>query len=120
MECGHLDRVCGKNGFQSSNFPALTEMSARLECGECGDTSSVWLCLTCGALNCGRYIKAHGLMHKVQWLYCTVLQSQRSLHVKHKLKKHRTEFVSIQSTNIFIIIMSYLKCHCIKTLFTLL
>ena len=65
MECGHLDRICGKNGFQASNFPCLTDISSKLECGECGDTSSVWLCVSCGALNCGRYIKAHGLMHKV-------------------------------------------------------
>jgi len=63
MECGHLDRVC-KNGFQASNFPVLTDPTTKLECGECGDTTSVWLCVSCGALNCGRYIKAHGLMHK--------------------------------------------------------
>ena len=66
MECGHLDRVC-KNGFQASNFPVLTDPTTKLECGECGDTTSVWLCVSCGALNCGRYIKAHGLMHKVGW-----------------------------------------------------
>ena len=66
MECGHLERVVGKNGFQASNFPSLTDLKSKLECGECGDTSSVWVCISCGALNCGRYIKAHGLLHKVE------------------------------------------------------
>ena len=61
-----MDRVVGKNGFQASSFPSLTELKSKLECGECGDTSSVWVCISCGALNCGRYIKAHGLLHKVE------------------------------------------------------
>ena len=30
---------------------------------ECDATDSIWICLTCGVYNCGRYVKAHGLTH---------------------------------------------------------
>ena len=67
MECAHLERVCGNKGNTGPSFACLMEpqIRDRFECGECGATESVWLCVTCGALNCGRYIQAHGLMHKV-------------------------------------------------------
>ena len=29
----------------------------------CDSTESVWLCVSCGILSCGRYVKAHGLRH---------------------------------------------------------
>ena len=29
----------------------------------CGAKDSVWICVTCGQLNCGRYVKAHALAH---------------------------------------------------------
>ena len=29
----------------------------------CGAKESVWICVTCGQLNCGRYVKAHALSH---------------------------------------------------------
>ena len=69
MECPHLDRVTRQavSGVVTApSWPSLTDPGVKLECGECGATESVWICVTCGALNCGRYIKAHGLMHKVR------------------------------------------------------
>ena len=69
MECPHLDRVTRQavsGGVTAPSWPSLTDPGVKLECGECGATESVWICVTCGALNCGRYIKAHGLMHKVR------------------------------------------------------
>lgn len=77
MECGHLERVCGKHGTTGPSFPCLTEaqLRSRFACGECGATESVWLCVTCGALNCGRYIQAHGLMHKVGYYLSYVRHS---------------------------------------------
>ena len=30
---------------------------------ECDAKESVWICTTCGVLNCGRYVKAHALAH---------------------------------------------------------
>ena len=29
----------------------------------CAAKESVWICVTCGQLNCGRYVKAHALSH---------------------------------------------------------
>ncbi len=29
----------------------------------CDAEESIWICATCGVLNCGRYLKKHGLMH---------------------------------------------------------
>ena len=69
MECPHLDRVIRQGqggGGTVPSWPSLTDPSVKLECGECRATESVWICVTCSALNCGRYIKAHGLMHKVR------------------------------------------------------
>ena len=67
MECPHLERVTRQG--QGVPESLLARPGAKLECGECGATDSVWICVTCGALNCGRYIKAHGLMHKVRKIF---------------------------------------------------
>ena len=69
MECPHLDKVIRQGqggGGTAPSWTSLMDPSVKLECGECGASESVWICVTCGALNCGRYIKAHGLMHKVR------------------------------------------------------
>ena len=63
MECPHLERLARGGG--PTTFPCLQDPRTPLACAECGARESVWLCVTCGALNCGRYIQAHGLMHKV-------------------------------------------------------
>jgi len=34
-----------------------------VKCSVCSTTDSVWVCLTCGQLNCGRYVNAHALKH---------------------------------------------------------
>ena len=64
MECPHLERLARGGG--PTTFPCLQDPRTPLACAECGARESVWLCVTCGALNCGRYIQAHGLMHKVR------------------------------------------------------
>ena len=53
MEGAHLERVSGRAGAPA--FPALADVATEWRCAECADTSSVWLCVTCGALNCGRW-----------------------------------------------------------------
>ena len=80
MECPHLDRVIRQGqggGGTVPGWPSLTDPSVKLECGECRATESVWICVTCSALNCGRYIKAHGLMHKVR-IYMSMPREYRS------------------------------------------
>ena len=78
----HL-KACGRG--QAQGFASISD-NCEFECSECQDTTSVWLCVTCGALNCGRsviltlcgisqivtynlanehrYVAAHGLKHK--------------------------------------------------------
>jgi len=63
MECSHLEKLCGKSG-SGINFPCLQDLKNNFQCGECKEGSSIWICVTCGSLNCGRYVNAHGLKHK--------------------------------------------------------
>ena len=58
MECDHLDKVCVKD-----QMPDCRVGSAPV-CAECSASSSVWMCLSCGVLSCGRYVNAHALQHK--------------------------------------------------------
>ena len=56
MECPHLE------------VGAEVEAAARAgagggKCGGCEATQGLWLCLTCGALNCGRYVAGHAKTH---------------------------------------------------------
>ena len=46
-------KACGRG--QAQGFTSISD-NRELECSECQDTTSVWLCVTCGALNCGRYV----------------------------------------------------------------
>jgi ubiquitin carboxyl-terminal hydrolase 3 len=39
-------------------------MTDEFRCAVCHTTDSIWLCVTCGTLSCGRYVNAHGLKHK--------------------------------------------------------
>ena len=40
-----------------------TEYLESFSFSACDSTESVWLCVSCGVLSCGRYVKAHGLRH---------------------------------------------------------
>lgn len=65
MECAHLEKLCGRGNGSGINFPCLQDLKNNFQCGDCKDENSVWICVTCGSLNCGRYVNAHGLKHKV-------------------------------------------------------
>lgn len=61
MECPHLI----KDGV---NLDVITKVlsnftSESIQCSSCDAKESIWICVTCGMLNCGRYVKAHGLAH---------------------------------------------------------
>lgn len=83
-ECPHLDdytsfppevvRVKDKQLQCSGNFVSI--ISIYLSCGkvvfippvicfhlECSHSHSLWMCLTCGKLYCGRYVNGHALQH---------------------------------------------------------
>jgi len=60
MECPHI--------LQSSTVAlTLKDLAAILkkpiQCSGCKAKSSIWICVTCGQLNCGRYVKGCALAH---------------------------------------------------------
>jgi len=58
MECPHID----KDGVKI-DLKNLKNSVKAFQCSQCDAKDSVWICATCGVLNCGRYIKGHGLDH---------------------------------------------------------
>ncbi|CAG8579592.1 BRCA1-associated protein 2-domain-containing protein [Gigaspora rosea] len=49
------------------------------ECGVCGVNESLWICLICGNIGCGRYQEAHAYCHykETSHLYALELETQR-------------------------------------------
>jgi BRCA1-associated protein len=49
------------------------------ECFVCGATESLWICLICGHIGCGRYNDAHAYHHYMETnhLYALELETQR-------------------------------------------
>ncbi|CAG8624646.1 10528_t:CDS:2 [Ambispora leptoticha] len=50
------------------------------ECGVCGSTESLWMCILCGNVGCGRYQGAHAYYHYKETpthLYAIELETQR-------------------------------------------
>lgn len=49
------------------------------ECGVCGATENLWICLVCGNIGCGRYQEAHAYRHYKETfhLYALELETQR-------------------------------------------
>ncbi|CAG8742072.1 14875_t:CDS:2, partial [Acaulospora morrowiae] len=49
------------------------------ECGVCGATENLWICLVCGNIGCGRYQEAHAYCHykETSHLYALELETQR-------------------------------------------
>ncbi|KZT53407.1 zf-UBP-domain-containing protein [Calocera cornea HHB12733] len=48
-------------------------------CAQCSATSSLWICLICGNLGCGRYAQAHAAQHyqRTQHAFALELETQR-------------------------------------------
>ncbi|CAB3359084.1 Hypothetical predicted protein [Cloeon dipterum] len=68
MECPHLD--------VGAEVEAAARSSAAAgggKCDGCDATQSLWLCLTCGALNCGRYVAGHAKAHYEDTGHATAL-----------------------------------------------
>lgn len=49
------------------------------QCADCGSTSSLWICLVCGNVGCGRYGRAHAAAHhaRTSHPYALELDTQR-------------------------------------------
>lgn len=60
MECIHLeDNVKLDSALLNGCFLS----SNALSCAACRTNRSLWVCLSCGSINCGRYINAHAKKH---------------------------------------------------------
>lgn len=73
-----------------SQKPVLTSSSAKrnvhyeyeqiqCECFECSSTESLWICMICGHIGCGRYQEAHAYDHfmETNHLYALEIETQR-------------------------------------------
>ncbi|KJE89621.1 BRCA1 associated protein [Capsaspora owczarzaki ATCC 30864] len=68
------------------------------QCFECDCTSSLWICLICGHIGCGRYVDGHAYEHfrETQHTYAMELESQRVWdyagdNYVHRLIQNRTD-----------------------------
>jgi len=57
MECPHLDK--DNLGLDLSVLKTINQ----IKCSQCDAKESIWVCAATGVLNCGRYVKGHGLRH---------------------------------------------------------
>ncbi|KAI0272470.1 BRCA1-associated protein [Gloeopeniophorella convolvens] len=60
--------------FADPSAPALSS------CADCNSTTSLWICLICGNIGCGRYGRAHARAHyeRTTHLYALELETQRA------------------------------------------
>lgn len=56
-ECPHLD------DYTSIPLELVRVKDKQMQCSECSHNHSLWMCLTCGKLYCGRYVNGHALQH---------------------------------------------------------
>ncbi|XP_075979550.1 ubiquitin carboxyl-terminal hydrolase 3-like [Anticarsia gemmatalis] len=59
MECSHLLDNVKVDDFNVED----TTITKNFNCSECAVEDQNWLCLQCGAVNCGRYVNGHAKQH---------------------------------------------------------
>lgn len=63
MECPHLEDSA-RIAFDLSNLNGdANGVPPQFRCSTCHTLESPWICLTCGEINCGRYVKGHAKEH---------------------------------------------------------
>ncbi|CAL8120081.1 unnamed protein product [Orchesella dallaii] len=50
------------------------EMVEKNVCFECGSSESLWICLICGHIGCGRYVHGHAYKHFCETSHCYAIQ----------------------------------------------
>ncbi|KAJ2949473.1 hypothetical protein O0L34_g15394 [Tuta absoluta] len=63
MECPHLLDNVKTDGVLVAADSTITK---NFSCSECTTNGQNWLCLQCGAVNCGRYVNGHAKSHAEQ------------------------------------------------------
>lgn len=68
-KCNACDVICrrdttlGLESYSSTQSNAIATPSVCLTCHKCGMTTTLWVCLTCGVVGCGRYTLKHAADH---------------------------------------------------------
>lgn len=57
MECPHV------NENVKIEAPLTERDTKEWVCADCSSTNQLWMCLYCGVIHCGRYVKRHALEH---------------------------------------------------------
>merc|ERR1719419_843576 len=78
MECSHLEQSSPSN---IDSLLSSLESSESFRCSECGTNECIWFCITCGVLNCGRYVKGHALKHQDHFRTHSVCLETKELSV---------------------------------------
>jgi BRCA1-associated protein len=67
------------SGARSAPIPFADPSPALSSCADCNSTTSLWICLICGNIGCGRYGRAHAHAHyeRTTHLYALELETQR-------------------------------------------
>ena len=68
------------NGSRTASVPFADPSAPALSsCADCNSTTSLWICLICGNIGCGRYGRAHAHAHyeRTTHLYALELETQR-------------------------------------------
>lgn len=71
------DMVCPVCRYAQSR--SLDDGAADSCCDQCGSRESLWMCMLCGSVGCGRYAKGHAQQHfeSTQHAYAIELETQR-------------------------------------------
>lgn len=74
------------------------EAMAENRCLECNSAESLWICLICGHVGCGRYVQGHAFNHYVETQHCYSMQLENNRvwdyvgdNFVHRLLQNKTD-----------------------------
>lgn len=74
------------------------ELVADNRCLECSSADSLWICLICGHVGCGRYVKGHAFKHYLDTQHCYSMQLENNRvwdyvgdNFVHRLLQNKTD-----------------------------
>ncbi|CAO3701678.1 unnamed protein product [Rhizopus stolonifer] len=79
LVCKYSQRPVLTSTKQKQQQPQVLQQQVCSECYECQSTESLWICMICGHIGCGRYQDAHAYDHYVatDHLYTLEIETQR-------------------------------------------
>eukprot|EP01135_Chromosphaera_perkinsii_P007990 Nk52_evm62s1073 gene=Nk52_evmTU62s1073 len=77
---------------------AVDALKSEMKCAECDVKDSVWLCLSCGHIGCGRYDRAHALAHFKETNHAIVANIKNDVYNCYRCDEF-IELSSLSETN---------------------